>query len=168
NVHKDRPEDEIRELLPEADKYQVREKPVTEQTVLVGWYKDEGHLKWILKNKLFNCRTDTKRGSLKLSADVTGADYLLLHSKGELSNVSKMYKLESDGPRVISSERLEDMGYGSPSQPYYLIFNLKENESALPGVFWDLSQVKSLQGRSSAEPQALKLSELMGYLKNKN
>lgn len=165
DVHKGSPESEIREFLPEADQYLIRMKPMSEQSVLVGWYKDDAHLQWVLKNKLFNCRTDTKRGSLKLSPDVSGADYLLLHSKGELSHLSKIYKLEPEGPRVISSERLETLGYGKPSQPYYLIFKLMKCEPAFPELEWDLSQVESFQGRSSAEPQALKLSDLMRYLK---
>ena len=164
NIHKDLPENEVRELLPESDIYQVRSKPIIEQTVLVGWYKSEGHLKWILKNKLFNCRTDTKRGSLKLNADVAGADYLLLHSHGELNNLSKLYKLIPEGPRVFSSERLKSMDYGKASQPYYLVFELQENTLIFPDLSWDLSENESFRGRSSALPQAMKLSELMENL----
>lgn len=165
NIHKDTPENEIRELLPEADIYEIRSKPIIEQTVLVGWYKDEAHLQWILKNKLFNCRTDTKRGSLKLSADVAGADYLLLHSHGELNNLSKIYNLIPEGPRVFSSERLKSMDYGKASQPYYLVFELQGNTLAFPDLSWDLSENELFKGRSSAEPQSLKLTELMKYVR---
>ena len=164
NIHKGLPENEVRELLPESDIYQVRNKPIIEQTVLVGWYKNEAHLKWILKKKLFNCRTDTKRGSLKLNADVAGADYLLLHSHGELNNLSKLYKLIPEGPRVFSSDRLKSMDYGKASQPYYLVFELQENTLAFPDLCWDLSENESFKGRSSAEPQAMKLSKLMEKL----
>lgn len=164
NIHKDRPENEIRELLPESDIYQIRSKPIVEQTVLVGWYKDETHLKWILKNKFYNCRTDTIRGSLKLNPDVTGADYLLLHSKGELGEMKKLYKLTGEGPRVFSSERLEKLGYTKPSQPYYLVFELEKSTLAFEEFSWDLTENEMFKGRSSAEPKAIKFSTLMQHL----
>ena len=56
---------------------------VPEETfVLLGSYKDENHLQWILKNNIYNARTGTRTGSLRLKKEITGAKYVFLH-KGD-------------------------------------------------------------------------------------
>ena len=90
--------------LPERDIGSKRRAPPPAEThVLVGWYKDEAHLKWVLAQKLYNFRMDTKAGSLRLTPEVSGAQYLLLHSyKGKTS--SGLFRVAKEGPRVLSRE----------------------------------------------------------------
>ena len=91
-----------------------RAQPPAETHVLVGWYKDESHLKWILREKLYNFRMDTERGSLRLKPEVSGAQYLLLHShKGATSQ--GLMRVSKEGPRVLSRDELVAKHY--PREP---------------------------------------------------
>jgi predicted component of viral defense system (DUF524 family) len=102
-THKNKDSNEIRESLPEA--YGENRSLLPDDTfALVAYYKDENHLNWIIKNKLYNARTGPSRGSLRLNSKVTGAQYLLLHGEGELQT-SRLYKLKVDGPRIFSKRK---------------------------------------------------------------
>ncbi|MHB1185187.1 MAG: DUF2357 domain-containing protein [Desulfobulbia bacterium] len=139
-----------------------RAAPMAETFVLVGWYKDEAHLRWILREKLYNFRLDTERGSLRLKPDVSGAQYLLLHSfKGETSHV--LMRVSRGGPRVLSREALQAKGYPSvPSKPFYLVYDVEPAEEFGDGYEWDYKKLpERLQNRQSAEPQTITLDALI-------
>ena len=152
--------------LPEFDGVtRRRAQPPAETHVLVGWYKDEAHLKWVLARKLYNFRMDTKAGSLRLSPEVSGAQYLLLHSyKGKTS--TGLFHVAKEGPRVLSREKLKENGYpGEPSQPFYLVYNVVP-APGFEGYEWDYSKLpERLQNRQSAEPQTVTLDVLMAIAK---
>lgn len=152
--------------LPEFDGATRRRTPPPAEThVLIGWYKDEAHLRWVLAQKLYNFRMDTKAGSLRLTPEVSGAQYLLLHSyKGKTS--SGLFHVAKEGPRVLSRERLKERGYPSePSQPFYLVYNVVP-APGFEGYEWDYSKLpERLQNRQSAEPQTVTLDELMATAK---
>jgi predicted component of viral defense system (DUF524 family) len=152
--------------LPEFDgATRRRAQPPAETHVLVGWYKDEAHLKWVLARKLYNFRMDTKAGSLRLTPEVSGAQYLLLHSyKGKTS--TGLFRVAKEGPRVLSREKLKGNGYhGEPSQPFYLVYNVVP-APGFEGYEWDYSKLpERLQNRQSAEPQTVTLDELMAIAK---
>jgi hypothetical protein len=142
-----------------------RAAPLAETFVLVGWYTDEAHLKWILDKKLYNFRMDTERGSLRLKPDVSGAQYLLLHShKGATSH--GLMRVSKEGPRVLSREALEAKGYPrEPSRPFYLVYNV-ESAEGFEGYEWDYKRLpERLQNRQSAEPQTITLDALMAVAK---
>jgi predicted component of viral defense system (DUF524 family) len=147
--------------LPEFDGATRRRAPPPAEThVLVGWCKDENHLKWVLAQKLYNFRMDMNAGSLRLTPEASGAQYLLLHSKGNAS--SGLFRVAKEGPRVLSREKLTEKGYPSaPSQPYYLVYNVVP-ALGFEGYEWDYSKLpEHLQNRQSAEPQTVTLDELM-------
>lgn len=152
--------------LPERDiGSKRRTAPLAETHVLVGWYKDEAHLKWILREKLYNFRMDTKAGSLRLTPEVSSAQYLLLHShKGKTS--SGLFHVAKEGPRVLSREALKAKGYpGEPSMPFYLVYNVEPAEG-FEGYEWDYKRLpERLQNRQSAVPQTVTLDELMAIAK---
>lgn len=138
--------------------------------VLVGYYKDENHLRWILKNKLYNLRTDSDQGSLQLSNETTGAAYLLLHGSGT-THTNLIFRLVSGGPRVISAEQLRKKDYPSVSgklRPYYIGFSLESAETIcgeFGNVEWEVSKLKGYQpGRRSAVPFVVTVEEMMRTL----
>lgn len=145
---------------------------VPEETfVLLGSYKDENHLQWILKNNIYNARTGTRTGSLRLKKEITGAKYVFLH-KGD---TQLLLRLSDKGPRVMSKEDLEKKPYRNlyiPSRLYYVVFDLNSNEmeNEFKDVKWNISQMIKDgiigEGHLSAEPEGISLATLMKYVKH--
>jgi hypothetical protein len=105
-IHKGKPRDELREQLPERDADSAeRGEPASDTSVLVGYYKDQAHLDWMLggREKLFNLRADLGRGSLRLESKIADASYVLLHTEGE-TVTGKLYRVLRRGPRVFAAE----------------------------------------------------------------
>jgi predicted component of viral defense system (DUF524 family) len=172
-IYKDDPPTEVREALPEKE-YGTRQRliPPSEISVLVGYYKDQAHIEWILKGpeKLFNCRADVGRGSLRLESKIADAAYLLLHTDGE-TKTDKIYRIIKQGPRVFSADTLIEKGYPHrPSRPYYLVYEVDrlKDDNPLNDYEWNLQDVPGWKSRrGSALPFGVKLSDLMLAAKRK-
>ena len=167
-THKDRKSKEVNEALPEACGANRNLLP-DETFVLVAFYKDQQHLKWILKEKLYNARAESNRGSLRLGIGETGAKYLLLHSTGE-TTTSKLLKIVETGPRIFSKQTLISKDYPTtPSQNYYLVYKVdKVYDDEFLNKKWDITKLESFKsGMNSALPFAISLSELMQVLVKK-
>lgn len=152
--------------LPEKDiSNSRRAPPLAETHVLIGWYKDKAHLEWVLKSGLYNFRMDVERGSLRLKPEVSGAQYLLLHSHKGATNPS-LFRVSEKGPRVLSREVLKAKGYpGDPSRPFYLVYDVTPAEG-FEAYKWDYRKLpERLQKRASAEPQTITLDALMAVAK---
>lgn len=156
------------ESMPEP--YGSDRNLIPEETfVLLGSFHDENHLKWILGNKLYNTRTDTGNGSVRLKQEISSAKYLLLH-KGEKQ---LLFRLGNKGPRVMSKETLMKLHYAelyTPSFPYYVVFDIAvtETDEEFQGVKWNLAQMADdgviKKGHLSAEPEGISLATLMKYV----
>ena len=143
---------------------------IPEETfVLLGSFRDENHLKWILSNKLYNTRTDTGNGSVRLKQEISSATYLLLHKDEK----QIMLRLGDKGPRVMSKERLSAIDANSsykPSLPYYVVFDIAatEPEEEFRGVKWNITQMADdsiiKKGHLSAEPEGVSMATLMKYV----
>ena len=108
DVYKGKPGHAIRESIPE-EFGGVRVFPPEETSVIVGFCTDEQY-KWIVRNKLYNFRMNTRRGSLRLNPLVAGASYILVHRQG--SNITNdLWRITKDGPRVFSAEEMNNLGY---------------------------------------------------------
>lgn len=144
-----------------ANNSSSRQKPPAETFVLVGWNKNDAHLKWILREKLYNFRMDTRAGSLRLEPEVTAAQYLLLHGEGSKAELG-LLRITSKGPRVLSKDALKLKGYpGEPSGDFYLVFDV-EQASDFSGYTWDYSKLPNRpSGRQSAMPFAVTLDEVL-------
>jgi hypothetical protein len=152
---------EVNDLLPET--YGVNRGLLPDETfVLIGFYKDAQHLSWITQQKLYNARTGTTRGSLRLSPKETGAKYILLHTIGETTS-GTLFKLGSKGPRVFSKENMISRSYPNPGQEFYLVYDIApEIEKEFKSIEWDITQLNGYSGaRNSAMPFAVSLTELM-------
>ena len=168
-IHKNEPS-VVCEPMPEP--YGLNRNLIPEETfVLLGSYKDENHLKWILGNKLYNTRTDTGNGSVRLKQEISSAKYLLLHKDKK----QIMLRLGDKGPRVMSNDKLKKMSPASlytPSKPYYVVFDISANEpdKEFMNVRWDVGKmiidgiIKG--GHLSAEPEGISLATLMKYVKH--
>lgn len=129
--------------------------------VLIGYFKNKAHLEWILSNKLYNVRTDYSSGSLKLSQENTNAKYLLLHSK-ENTIPHSIYRLDTEGPRVISKDYMQRKKYPFPNiKPYYIGYSL-ESETPVGKEFGNVKwEIRKLNKYDSAKPFVVTLEELM-------
>ncbi|WP_352422240.1 DUF2357 domain-containing protein [Proteiniphilum sp.] len=150
----------IHERIPE---YVDKEKAFADEiAVLVGFYKNEEHLQWILKHHLYNFRTGTDRGSLPLSEMHINAKYLILHGKGELET-DRIFKLTSKGAKIFSRNDLLRSGYPEPKGELYIVFEIEKNASEdLDNIKIDLRRLPLLKThRNSAKPFSATLSEVL-------
>jgi predicted component of viral defense system (DUF524 family) len=164
-IYKDKNSIKVNEALPEA--FGLNRNLLPDETfVLVGFYKDEQHLEWILNSGLYNTRADSKRGSLRLGPRETGAKYLLLHSHAE-TTTDKLFKIIQTGPRVFSKQTLIDKKYPTvPSREYYLVYKVeKVHDIEFANRDWDITKLKDyLTSRGSGLPFATTLTELMNAI----
>lgn len=153
---------EVFNKLPDLDRSTHRRSPPPAEThVLIGWYKNENHLKWISDRNMYNFRMDTSIGSLRLRPEVASAQYLLLHSY-DGKTCPDLFRISEVGPRVLSGEKLTKMSYPSkPSQPFYLVYDVVP-DPAFKDYKWDYKKLpRRLLNRYSAIPQTVTLDELM-------
>ena len=102
-----------------------QEKEKKEKTcILVGYYKDEEHLKLILHNMLYYVRSDGRKGSMFKKDCSLMAKYLLLHHKGNV----KIYELEVEEPILTDALFLNTLGFKVTGDTY-LCFKLKSISS---------------------------------------
>lgn len=161
DTFKDMPGPVLNDPLPHPG----RTEPPGLTYVLVAYYKNEEHLRWILQHQIYNMRTDYRRGSIKLSPQTASARYLLLHGKGT-TRTHLIFRLDGQGPTVVSREYLQDKKYPSESiQPYYVAFTLKSPQpirEEFDYALWDVTELDGYKtGRNSAVPFVVTLEELM-------
>ena len=160
------------ESMPEP--YGSNRDMIPEETfVLLGSFRDEKHLEWIIKNGIYNLRTGTKHGSVHLRQEITTAKYVLLHQ----GKTQQLLRLSAKGPRIMSQEELAhkypSKTYSPSSSDYYVVFDLNSSnvEEEYKDVIWDITRmIKDRiigEGRLSAEPEGTSLAKLMKYVKHK-
>jgi len=170
DILKSKGDDKIFDKTPEI--YEGKRVPHPAETfVLIGYSKDEDHYKWIEKNGLYNFRMNSVRGSLRINPGVAVADYLLLHTKDNLTT-GDIWQILERGPRIFSKEELINSGYPSPSVDNYLIYKIKRIDTdEFANAEWDLRMLKGFtSGRASPIPFTVSLVELMKtkVIKDKN
>lgn len=161
DIHKNAPNAQIHETMPEAYGKNRAFVP-SEVSVIVGYYRDESHVEWILENG-YNLRTGFGRGSLRLDKQLTSARYLILHGAGA-SRTNKLYLLNSqEGPRIVSKDELRTRHYPViPSVDFYLLYKIEEPEKEFKGKTWDISKLPEYEpGHASASPFTTTLEHLM-------
>lgn len=126
-----------------------------EESVLVGYYKNEEHLRLILQNKLYYVRTGFRRGALQMPMGAPTPQYLLLHNRKD----RKLYKLLPKSPITIQKAELIKKGF-SPSGNEYYAFYLETSEPInIQGI--DLYSVQfKCKNRDVAIPYVVNISEL--------
>ncbi len=158
-----RPEDVVRHSMPEA--YNDNRDLIPDDTfVMVGFYDSTEQYDWIKRNKLYNFRIGSGRGSLILDNETLSSKYLLLHThKDKVSG--DLWKIVSKGPKIWSRETMLAKNYLSPTQDYYLIVEIEKVEDLeFKNVKWDFKNLSKYKtNRASALPFTVSLTELMNH-----
>ena len=140
-----------------------------ETWVVMGYVKNEKQLEWIRKTGLYNFRTGTQNGSVRLSRNLVSSRYILLHARGESIG---LVRLADEGPRVFRRSDLLRMGYPpteneeKKKDDIYIVYRL-ESERTEPDwaqYKWNINEVSSNKGNRMAVPEPVKLSDLMKKL----
>ena len=169
HVHKDEPilisNEAMKLQLPEYNEMMGRPFIPSEEYVIVGYFKDEPHLQWILRN-YYNFRIGDMRGTLHITPGMTSAEYLLLHGPGEASHTNRLFKIDYGNSRMVWSKKdLVDASYlGTPSGEYYLMFKLKPILASEPlyGGTYDIRGLNGyVGGRNSSKPFDTTFSDLL-------
>lgn len=159
------PSKQVQEQMPEPVGNNRGFMP-DETWVILGYVKNDKQLEWIRKTGLYNFRTGTQNGSVRLSRNLVSSRYLLLHAHGESI---EFIKLADEGPRVFRRSDLLRMGY-PPSDDeekkkddIYIVYrlNLEQTELEWAQYKWKISDVIDMKGNQMAVPKPVKLSDLM-------
>jgi predicted component of viral defense system (DUF524 family) len=145
----------------------VRHAPPRETFVLVGWVKSAAHLNWIKETGKYNFRMGSAAGALRLSHQVVGATYLLLHGADNKA-IPGLFRIKNIelGPRVHTADELKDMGYPSnPTQATYLIYEVEQSEH-FDRFDWDYATLPNKpETAAQGHPFATNLHELLQILR---
>ncbi len=98
----------------------IQSAKVSNNVVLVGYYKGEKHKELILKNKLYYVRSDGRKGSIFKDECAIMPQYLLLHYKCK----TEIYELNSEEPLLVDASFLRTLGFITSGKTY-LCFQLK-------------------------------------------
>lgn len=111
--------DHLRDAIPQKGlKYESVETPISEDLVLVGYYKTD-QLEAIERNRLYYVPAALGRGSITLVSGFEKTKYLLLHHEKE----RKLLRLSGNGPKFFPKTALEELGF-APSGDFYLGFEI--------------------------------------------
>ena len=139
---------------------QERVVPPSDTFVIIG-FRNEKHKK-LIKNGLYNFRMGNDRGSLPITPKTADAEFILLHSKGNLET-SEIYRISKKFPRVFTKLEIEKEGYKNPDHNYYLVYKIECKPSEdFSGIKWDIRKLKEYKkAHSSSRPFAVSLADLM-------
>ncbi len=148
-----------------------------ETYVLLGYYRSDEQLEWILTNKQYNFRAGYRNGALHLESEVVSARYILLHHG---NNQPIFMKMNAKGPIVATRQELVKRGYPptrkldgtineaeekAKASDIYLMFSLEEPESEFFQYNWSTVMDILQKGHGSARPDWKSLTEIMSQLK---
>lgn len=157
------------ESLPEAEG-ENRDFLPDETTVLIGYYKNQEHLDWILKHWIYNGRAGERGGAIAVSKEIVTARYILLHNGRE----AILHRINLGGPKVFGYKEMKAREY--PFNPYeknedkiYLIFRLNQKgiEKELQKYQWNPEDIKKLKLTRYGKFDVIGLTELMKIAKIK-
>ena len=157
------------ESLPEAEG-ENRDFLPDETTVLIGYYKNQEHLDWIMKNWLYNGRAGDRGGAIAVSKEIVTARYILLHNGRE----AILHKINLGGPKVFGYKEMREREYPfNPSEKnedkIYLVFRLNKKgiEKELQKYEWHPEDIKKLKLTRYGKFDVIGLTELMKIAKIK-
>lgn len=125
-IHKDLPYANFQAQLPEAIGANRNFIP-DETTVIIGYYRNAAHYKWITEKGKYNFRTGEDKVALVLDKDIVSAKYLLLYGKHDETS-GDIWEIVSKGPKVMTKDGLIKDGYINPRHNYYLVINIQRGD----------------------------------------
>lgn len=159
------PSKRVQEQMPEPAG-ENRDFLPDETWVVMGYVKDDKQMEWIHKTGLYNFRTGTQNGSVRLSRNLVSSRYILLHAHG---NSLEFVRLADEGPRVFRRSDLLRLGYPTSEgeekkkDDIYIVYRLdpERTEPEWAQYKWNISEVSSKKGNQRAVPEPVKLSDLI-------
>ncbi|MBR6054598.1 MAG: DUF2357 domain-containing protein [Bacteroidales bacterium] len=117
--------------------------------VLVGCYKNEDHLKWILSEHKYNIRFGGPRqGAISLDDKYLNARYLLLYSLNNHHDI-RIFKVLGKRPDIVTDKIMNQWRYPSPTpDQMYMVYNVSEDEvePELKNQIWDIHHMVKKNG----------------------
>ena len=119
--------------------------------MLLGYYRNEAHLNWILQNKLYNVRLGDRRGALRgMNLRITPSRIVLYtNGKNEEPVGIRIFTVNQSEVLVTDKQKMEDLKYPAGSTGIgesYKLFSLGteiKNHKKL-----DIKKIKTDSGRS--------------------
>lgn len=116
-----------RELKAESNPYETR--------VLVAYYKNEQHLKWIQANMHYNIRFGEQ---YPVSGEHLSARFLVLYGNSKFEH-THIYELAESAGKIVSKDslkKIKPLPYpGTPSQDFYFLYTLSKKIELGPFQF---------------------------------
>ncbi len=117
--------------------------------VLVGCYKNEDHLKWILSEHKYNIRFGGPRqGAISLDDKYLNARYLLLYNLDDYQDV-RIFKILGKRPDIVTDRIMNQWRYPSPApDQMYMVYSVSEDEveQELKNQDWDIRHMVKKNG----------------------
>lgn len=124
DIHKEEKGDTniLNEPMPEFLNLEKNEKLIPHETfVLIGYYKNQAHLDWIIENRVYNSRVNYLSG-YHLKPEAIGAKFILLYGSNDKES-NMIFRLKDEGPRLIGVDDSIFVNYPKPSQELYLCYS---------------------------------------------
>lgn len=118
-------------------------------TTLVGCYKNNEHLDWILRNKLYNIRLGNRPGAIKNMGKVINASRLILYNLHNHKEY-KVYELSTSQHIVANYNYMKEKDYPNPKQENkYILYNISEELIVQP--YYDVDDLRDRFAPSNLE-----------------
>lgn len=134
----------------------------SETNVLVGYYKNAQHLKWIENSLLYNIRFGEK---YPINADMLSSKYLVMYGNSKFEH-TYIYELDLSKSKLMRDDELLGLSHPYPSKPsqnYYFVYKLKRKIDLDELNFDEQNQIikdKLANSKFTFLPFTLTLSEL--------
>lgn len=117
--------------------------------MLVGYYRSEDHLEWILKNRLYNVRLGDRRGALRgLELQITPSRIVLYGGNGEKDSV-RIFTVNQSEVMFADKQKMEALKYPAGNNGIsdsYKLFSLAQEIKNHKAI--DVNKLKRDSGRS--------------------
>ena len=116
---------DIYDIKPNLNSNNIYDKiPGDDDLILVAYYKNEKHLKWILDNKLYNIRVKSHNQEKNVLNSCRNTQYLILYHYSGAKD-SYIFSLKENSVQVVPKSNLINLNYpGTPSSDKYVIMDL--------------------------------------------
>ena len=122
------------------------------QTTLVGCYKNEKHLEWILCNNLYNIRLGNRKGAIKNIGMVIPASRLVLYNFNKPEEY-QVFELNKSQYTIADYNLMLDKKYPEPKPTNkYVLYSIKEESIVKP--YYNIEDLKRRFAPKDAEEGA--------------
>ena len=117
--------------------------------VHVAYYKNQEHLEWIKRCRMYNFRMGGDNGAVEINENSTKARFLLLYNSDKVLT-TELFEI-SPGFKVKFKDEL--IGYPSPNRDFYMIVE-NVDEISIPELrdkIWDVAQLPEFRNQKGTK-----------------